>query len=231
MLNTAVAQVLKEFADTLEKSTDFDKDLHEIIKDTIIKHKRIIFNGNGYDEAWVSEAKKRGLLNLASTPEALPYYIDPKNIKLFKDNNIYSDAEIHARYEIGQEHYCKVVNIEAKTAIDMTLKGYLPTISKYTYSLTKNIQMKKNLAIDTTYEEAELNVLSNGLRDAFVEVTSLKGALTHIPSKIEEASLYYRNKVLPKMESLRNIIDSLEEHVDKEVWPYPTYGDLLFGVR
>ncbi len=231
MLNTAVAQVLKEFADTLEKSTDFDKDLHEIIKDTIIKHKRIIFNGNGYDEAWVSEAKKRGLLNLASTPEALPYYIDPKNIKLFKDNNIYSDAEIHARYEIGQEHYCKVVNIEAKTAIDMTLKGYLPTISKYTYSLTKNIEMKKNLAIDTTYEEAELNVLSNGLRDAFVEVTSLKGALTHIPSKIEEASLYYRNKVLPKMESLRNIIDSLEEHVDKEVWPYPTYGDLLFGVR
>ena len=231
MLNTAVAQVLKEFADTLEKSTDFDKDLHEIIKDTIIKHKRIIFNGNGYDEAWVSEAKKRGLLNLASTPEALPYYIDPKNIKLFKDNNIYSDAEIHARYEIGQEHYCKVVNIEAKTAIDMTLKGYLPTISKYTYSLTKNIEMKKNLAIDTTYEEAELNVLSNGLRDAFVEVTSLKGALTNIPSKIEEASLYYRNKVLPKMESLRNIIDSLEEHVDKEVWPYPTYGDLLFGVR
>ena len=231
MLNTAVAQVLKEFADTLEKSTDFDKDLHEIIKDTIIKHKRIIFNGNGYDEAWVSEAKKRGLLNLASTPEALPYYIDPKNIKLFKDNNIYSDAEIHARYEIGQEHYCKVVNIEAKTAIDMALKGYLPTISKYTYSLTKNIQMKKDLAIDTTYEEAELNVLSNGLRDAFVEVTSLKGALTHIPSKIEEASLYYRNKVLPKMESLRNIIDSLEEHVDKEVWPYPTYGDLLFGVR
>ena len=231
MLNTAVAQVLKEFADTLEKSTDFDKDLHEIIKDTIIKHKRIIFNGNGYDESWVLEAKKRGLLNLASTPEALPYYIDPKNIKLFKDNNIYSDAEIHARYEIGQEHYCKVVNIEAKTAIDMALKGYLPTISKYTYSLTKNIQMKKNLAIDTTYEEAELNVLSNGLRDAFVEVTSLKGALTHIPSKIEEASLYYRNKVLPKMESLRNIIDSLEEHVDKEVWPYPTYGDLLFGVR
>ena len=231
MLNTAVAQVLKEFADILEKSTDFDKDLHEIIKDTIIKHKRIIFNGNGYDEAWVSEAKKRGLLNLASTPEALPYYIDPKNIKLFKDNNIYSDAEIHARYEIGQEHYCKVVNIEAKTAIDMALKGYLPTISKYTYSLTKNIQMKKDLAIDTTYEEAELNVLSNGLRDAFVEVTSLKGALTHIPSKIEEASLYYRNKVLPKMESLRNIIDSLEEHVDKEVWPYPTYGDLLFGVR
>jgi len=231
MLNTAVAQVLKEFADTLEKSTDFDKDLHEIIKDTIIKHKRIIFNGNGYDESWVLEAKKRGLLNLASTPEALPYYIDPKNIKLFKDNNIYSDAEIHARYEIGQEHYCKVVNIEAKTAIDMALKGYLPTISKYTYSLTKNIQMKKDLAIDTTYEEAELNVLSNGLRDAFVEVTSLKGALTHIPSKIEEASLYYRNKVLPKMESLRNIIDSLEEHVDKEVWPYPTYGDLLFGVR
>ena len=232
MLNTAVAEELKQFADILETSKSFDKDLHELIKKTIIEHKRIIFNGNGYDQSWVVEAEKRGLLNLKSTPEALPYYIAPKNIKLFTSNGIYSETEIHARYEIGQEHYAKVVNIEALTAIDMATKGYLPAISKYSSSLAKTIEAKKSLGVDTTYEEYELNTLSLGLKNALAVVNSLKDALGNVPEEdVAKTSLYYRNDILPKIEDLRTVIDSLEGHVSKENWPYPTYGDLLFGVR
>ena len=232
MLNTAVAEELKQFADILETSKNFDKDLHELIKKTIIEHKRIIFNGNGYDQSWVVEAEKRGLLNLKSTPEALPYYIAPKNIKLFTSNGIYSETEIHARYEIGQEHYAKVVNIEALTAIDMATKGYLPAISKYSSSLAKTIEAKKSLGVDTTYEEYELNTLSLGLKNALAVVNSLKDALGNVPEEdVAKTSLYYRNDILPKIEDLRTVIDSLEGHVSKENWPYPTYGDLLFGVR
>ena len=232
MLNTAVAEELKQFADILENSKNFDKDLHELIKKTIIEHKRIIFNGNGYDQSWVVEAEKRGLLNLKSTPEALPYYIAPKNIKLFTSNGIYSETEIHARYEIGQEHYAKVVNIEALTAIDMATKGYLPAISKYSSSLAKTIEAKKSLGVDTTYEEYELNTLSLGLKNALAVVNSLKDALGNVPEEdVAKTSLYYRNDILPKIEDLRTVIDSLEGHVSKENWPYPTYGDLLFGVR
>ena len=128
ILNTAVAESLKQFADKLENSKDFKNDLHELIKKTIIDHKRIIFNGNGYDEAWVVEASKRGLLNLKSTPEALPYYLHDKNVKLFTSHEIYTTDEIHARYEIAQEHYTKVVNIEALTVLDMTSKDILPAI-------------------------------------------------------------------------------------------------------
>ena len=232
MLNTAVAEELKQFADILETSKNFDKDLHELIKKTIIEHKRIIFNGNGYDQSWVVEAEKRGLLNLKSTPEALPYYIAPKNIKLFTSNGVYSETEIHARYEIGQEHYAKVVNIEALTAIDMATKGYLPAISKYSSSLAKTIEAKKSLGVDTTYEEYELNTLSLGLKNALAVVNSLKDALGNVPEEdVAKTSLYYRNDILPKIEDLRTVIDSLEGHVSKENWPYPTYGDLLFGVR
>ena len=232
MLNTAVAEELKQFANILEKSKDFDKDLHELIKKTIIEHKRIIFNGNGYDEAWVKEAKNRGLLNLASTPEALPYYIHNKNIKLFTENNVYTETEIRARYEIGQENYTKIVNIEALTVIDMVTKGYLPTISKYTNELANTIKLKNELGVDSTYEQKELAILSNGLKEAYINVELLKDSLNTKPLDDEaKLSLYYRKEILPKMETIRDIIDSLEGHVSKEAWPYPTYGDLLFGVR
>ena len=232
MLNTAVAEELKQFANILEKSKDFDKDLHDLIKKTIIDHKRIIFNGNGYDDAWVKEAKNRGLLNLASTPEALPYYIHDKNIKLFTENNVYSETEIRARYEIGQENYTKIVNIEALTVIDMVTKGYLPTISKYTKELANTIKLKKDLDVDYTYEQKELSILSNGLKEAYISTELLKDSLASKPQDDEaKLSLYYRKEILPKMEAIRDIIDSLESHVSKEDWPYPTYGDLLFGVR
>jgi len=232
MLNTAVAEELKQFADILEKSKNFKEDLHELIKKTIIDHKRIIFNGNGYDESWVKEAEKRGLLNLKSTPEALPYYLHEKNTKLFISHDVYTMDEIHARYEIAQEHYQKIVNIEALTALDMINKDLLPAISKYTKSLADTITVKQGLDAEILYEKSQLIDVTNGLTKAYTLKLELEKVLEDKPTtSVEEISLYYKEKVLPLMEEIRTIIDGIEVKVDKSYWPYPSYGDLLFGVR
>ncbi len=233
MLNTAVAEVLREFADQLEKSKDFNNDLHDLIKDTIIKHKRIIFNGNGYDESWVKEAEARGLLNLKSTPEALPHYLDKKNVKLFTSHGVYTEAEINARYEIAQEHYIKIVNIEALTALNMTNKYYLPAISKYSAKLAKVVNEKASLQIDAVYEKDMLKKLSDGLNKAYVIKNELETALAKKDDikKASDESIYLKENVLTKMEALRDVIDSLEEITSEEAWPFPSYGKLLFGVR
>ena len=232
-LNTSVAESLKEFADALEKSKDFENDLHNLIKKTIVEHKRIIFNGNGYDDSWVKEAEKRGLLNLKSTPEALPYYLHEKNVKLFTTHGVYTKEEIKARYEIAQEHYTKIVNIEALTALDMVKKDILPTISSYSKTLADTVKAKKDLGVDATYELDILSKVSEGLKKAYVEALDLEKTLAKKVSftKIEELSLFYKDEVLPKMASLRDVVDDLEVIVDEKVWPYPSYGRLLFGVR
>ena len=233
MLNTAVAEELKQFADVLEKSKDFNNDLHDLIKDTIIKHKRIIFNGNGYDDSWVKEAEARGLLNLKSTPEALPHYLDKKNVKLFTSHGVYTEAEINARYEIAQEHYIKIVNIEALTALDMTNKYYLPAISKYTAKLAKIVNEKASLQIDAVYEKDMLKKLSEGLNKAYTVKNELETALAKKDDfkKAADESIYLKENVLTKMEELRDIIDCLESITSEEAWPFPSYGKLLFGVR
>jgi glutamine synthetase len=232
MLNTAVAEELKQFADVLEKSKNFKEDLHQLVKKTIIEHKRIIFNGNGYDESWVKEATKRGLLNLKSTPEALPYYLHDKNKQLFTSHNVYTLDEIHARYEIAQEHYQKIVNIEALTVLDMVNKDLLPAISKYTKSLADTVAIKKSLSANVDYESAQLADISNGLAKAYSLKLDLEKALDAKPTtSVEEISLYYKEKILPLMEEIRCVIDGIEAKVDKSFWPYPSYGDLLFGVR
>ena len=233
MLNTAVAEELKQFADILEKSKDFNNDLHELIKKTIIEHKRIIFNGNGYDDSWIGEAEKRGLLNLKSTPEALPHYLDEKNVKLFTSHKIYSETEIKARYEIAQEHYQKIVTIEALTALDMTNRYYLPCISKYSANITNTIIQKDSLNIDSTYEKDVVAKLSEGLKNAYIVKSSLEDALKEKDklNTVEETSMYLRENVLKKMDTLRDIIDSLEEIVDEKEWPFASYDELLFGVR
>ena len=232
-LNTSVAESLKEFADILEKSKDFENDLHNLIKQTIVDHKRIIFNGNGYDESWVKEAEKRGLLNLKSTPEALPYYLHDKNVKLFTTHGVYTEQEIKARYEIAQEHYTKIVNIEALTALDMAKKDILPTLSSYSKSLADTVKAKKDLGIDASYELDILTKVSEGLKKAYEETLDLEKTLDKKDSitKIEDLALFYKDEVLPKMASLRDVVDSLEVIVDEKVWPYPSYGKLLFGVR
>ena len=233
MLNTAVAEELKIFADKLEKAKDFNQELHDLIRETIINHKRIIFNGNGYDDSWVAEAEKRGLLNLKSTPEALQYYLHDKNIKLFTTHEIYTLNEINARYEIGQEHYSKVVNIEALTCLDMLNKDYLPAISKYTKNLAETINLKKSLKVNDSYEYKLLNKITNGLNAAYDKKLELEDTLSKakVISDCTKLSMYYREKILPLMEELRNIIDGIELDVDSKSWPVPSYGDLLYSVK
>lgn len=233
MLNTAVAEELRGFADKLENAKDFNQTLHELIKETIINHKRIIFNGNGYDDSWVSEAGKRGLLNLKSTPEALQYYLHEKNIKLFTSHEIYTVNEINARYEIGQEHYSKIVNIEALTCLDMLNKDYLPAISKYTKKLAETIQLKNSLSIDSSYETVIATNISKKLAEAYSLKLKLSDLLASAKgiSDCTELSMYYREKILPVMEDVREVIDSIELDVDSRDWPVPSYGDLLYSVR
>ena len=233
MLNTAVAEELKVFADRLEKAKDFNTELHELIKETIINHKRIIFNGNGYDDSWVNEANKRGLLNLKSTPEALQYYLHDKNIKLFTSHDIYTLNEIKARYEIGQEHYSKIVNIEALTALDMLNKDYLPAISKYTKSLAETVSLKKAIGVNESYELELLNKISNELANAYNTKLDLEKALekTKDINDCTELSMYYRESILPLMEKARDIIDGIELDVDSKSWPVPSYGEILYSVK
>ena len=233
MLNTAVAEELKQFADRLEKAKDFNQELHDLIRETIVNHKRIIFNGNGYDDSWVKEAKERGLLNLKSTPEALQYYLHDKNINLFTSHGIYTLNEIHARYEIGQEHYSKIVNIEALTCLDMLNKDYLPAISNYTKKLAESLSIKKSIGVNTTYELELLSKISNGLQNAYDTKINLEKVLEHTKSieDCTELSMYYMEKVLPLMEEARDIIDSIEVDMDRKDWPVPSYGDLLYSVK
>jgi len=233
MLNTAVAEELKKFADILENSKDFENDLHELIKKTIIEHKRIIFNGNGYDEAWVAEAEKRGLLNLKSTPEALPHYLSQKNIDLFTSHEIYSLTEIKARYEIAQEHYTKVVNIEAQTALDMVNKYYLPSISKFFNFLKESYNSKKELSLGAKYETETLSKIAEASNKIYELKLKLESNL--LKSKeiehVEDLSIYLKDNILTIMEELRNIIDETELIVSKEYWPFISYGDLLYSIK
>ena len=233
MLNTAVAEELDGFAEVLEKAKDFNLELHELIKKTIKEHKRIIFNGNGYDESWKDEAKARGLLNLKTTPEALPYYLDKKNVRLFIGQGIYNENEINARYIIAQEHYAKVVNIEALTCLDMVNKDYLPALSKYSKVLVDTLVAKKALGLNVDYEYSVSKIISDGIHKIFDIKTKLEESLKEAQNEegLEEKSMAYMEKVLPKMADLREAVDSLESYVDASYWPVPSYGDLLFGVK
>ena len=233
MLNTAVAEELDGFAEVLEKAKDFNLELHELIKKTIKEHKRIIFNGNGYDESWKDEAKARGLLNLKTTPEALPYYLDKKNVRLFIGQGIYNENEINARYIITQEHYAKVVNIEALTCLDMVNKDYLPALSKYSKVLVDTLVAKKALGLNVDYEYSVSKIISDGIHKIFDIKTKLEESLKEAQKEegLEEKSMAYMEKVLPKMADLREAVDSLESYVDASYWPVPSYGDLLFGVK
>ena len=233
MLNTAVAEELDGFAEVLEKAKDFNLELHELIKKTIKEHKRIIFNGNGYDESWKDEAKARGLLNLKTTPEALPYYLDKKNVRLFTSHGIYNENEINARYIIAQEHYAKVVNIEALTCLDMVNKDYLPALSKYSKVLVDTLVAKKALGLNVDYEYSVSKIISDGIHKIFDIKTKLEESLKEAQNEegLEEKSMAYMEKVLPKMADLREAVDSLESYVDASYWPVPSYGDLLFGVK
>lgn len=231
VLNTIVAEALKEFADKLENSSNFTEDLNALIKETIAAHKRIIFNGNNYAEEWVVEAEKRGLLNLKSTVEALPYFISEKNIELFTKHGVYSESEMHSRYEINLESYCKILNIEALTMVEMATKEILPAVLDYVSDLSKTAAQKKavSASISCEVEEKLLVKLSKLADNLYAKVGELESKLASTESESTRAEAeYYRNVVIPAMEELRIVADELETLVGTKYWPYPTYGEILF---
>ncbi len=232
ILNTIVAEELKQFADELEGAEDFQKALNELIRRTIKEHKRIIFNGNGYSEEWKKEAKARGLLNIETTVDAIPVYAADKNVKLFTDHKIYTEQEIRSREEIMFESYSKTLTIEARTMIDMASKEYIPGVVAYLTSLAESANgIRSAFGIENKAEKALATKISVLLDETYTEVDSLKDALASVDRASAEATaLFYRDKVLPIMNALRRSIDTLETLVGEGFWPVPTYGDLMFRI-
>ena len=235
VLNTIVAEELKQFADILEKSSNFDEDLNTVIKDTIRDHKRIIFNGNNYSDAWIEEAEKRGLLNLKTTPDALPYFVHTKNIELFTKHHVFSESELYSRYEILMENYCKTIHIEALTMIDMVKKYIIPSVLSYQGEISEIANSKKQLNpnLKCELEEKLLSNLSRLGNYLYAKLdtleTSVLNAKTH--SDLLESAKYYRESIFINMQHLRGIVDELEALIAKDHWSLPTYGELLFSVN
>ena len=233
VLNTAVAEVLDEFATQLEKAKDFEAALHKLVQKTFKDHKRIIFNGDGYDESWVKEAKKRGLSNLKTTPDALAHLLDKKNVDLFKKHNVFSEVELQARHEVRLENYSKIIHIEALTMLDMANKDILPAMSKFTAELADAIAKKSAAKISAGYEKGTLKEVADHLDAMYkavkkLEADEVKG--NDITDVVELAD-FCRDVIIPDMEEVRAHSDAMEMVADAKVWPYPSYGKLLFGVR
>ena len=236
MLNAAMAETLKEFADRLEGVPDFESALHDLIKEAIKAHKRIIFNGNGYDDAWIKEAtEKRGLLNLRTTPDALSTVLEKKNVEMLTSLKIFSEAEIRSRYEICLENYCKTVNIEGLTMVDMARKEILPAVEAYLGDLSGTVAAKTAAVpgLACKYEKdliSKLSKLADEISDA---ASSLDTTLIRLKaiSDVTDAAYVIRDVVLQKMAELRVVCDEAESITADKYWPFPTYGDLLFGVR
>ena len=232
-INTAVTQVLNEFYEILSTAPDFTTALNNLVRDTIKNHKRILFNGNGYDESWTKEAERRGLSNIPTTPEAIPHLLDPKNIKLFSDNKVFSEKELRARCEILLGAYSKLINIEALTAVDMSNQMFMPAVAKYVKELSESIKVKNELRIDALYEIKVATKLSELNTKAYERTKELERAIADVKalSGAETIAKAYASKVLTKMAELRAIVDEMETMTAKEYWPVPTYGDLLFSVK
>ena len=234
VLNTAAAEALRQFADELEVADNFETALHDLIQKTIRKHKRIIFNGNCYDESWEIEAEKRGLLNLKTTPDALGHLLDEKNVTLFANHKIYTETELRSRLEILLENYCKIVNIEALTMVDMARKEILPAVCDYVTALSDAVTAGQVFEEDMRESfEFEIGKKLIALKkDAFKQLTALENKIEAASKLTEtaERALYFRAKVIPTMKELRSAVDAMETLTADDFWPMPTYGDLLFGV-
>jgi len=233
ILNTAVAEVLREFADILEGSTDFKSDLAALIKKTIRTHKRIVFNGNNYSPEWITEAEQRGLLNLKTTVDALPAFILPKNAEMFQRHHVFTESELHSRYEILLESYCKTLHIEALTMIDLVKKEILPAPLSYQRELAALLKDKKDCGLDTVPEEFLLTKLSTLTGRLYGSLEKLEETVLNRKPLTDTLALaqYYRDAVSGCMTELRLIIDELETLVAKKHWPLPTYGEILYSVN
>ena len=231
-LNTIVAEELCQFADHLEESTNFNKDLQSLLQQVIKKHKRILFNGNGYDDSWLNEAKKRGLSNFKNTPEAMVAYISPKNIKLFTKHNIYTETEMKARYEIHLESYNKIINIEANTALDITKRKILPAVSSFMDALSTSVLHRRAVceALPCTADVETIEKLAKLSDQLYTTSCKLERALDAIPENTQEASQYYHDTVFALMQEMRSYADSMEVMTASDYWPMPSYGDILFNI-
>ncbi len=236
MLNTMVADVLSSFSDELEKATDFDAAVRRLIRKNLKKHRRIIFNGDGYTDEWVAEAEERGLLNLKSTPEALKRYTAKKNIELFRRNHIFSEKEVKARQEILLENYIKIIDLEALTMLDMAKKDIFPAVSAFTGELAETIARKRavseNIRVDSEVKLLQkLSDLLSSFSDTIDELDSKVGGAAGYRKSIQRHAEYNATEVLSTMERLREISDKMEMCTAAEYWPYPSYGELLFSVQ
>ena len=235
MLNTAVAEELRQFADILEPAGDFEAALRTLLKKTISEHKRIIFNGNGYDESWIAEARARGLMNLKTTPDAVSHFTDEKNLALFSRHRVFSEAEAKARCEIMFENYVKVLNIEALTMNEMVLRDILPAVSRFFGELAAAAHRKAQLSSQAPsgYEFTVAAQLSSLADQAFEEVEELKKRLGEAKEKAKlcEQAFFYRDSIVPAMEALRSTVDRMEGMTDSSAWPYPSYSDIIFSVK
>ena len=234
VLNTIVAEELRQFADILENADDFNTALDELVRKTVTDHSRVIFNGDGYSSEWEAEAERRGLPNLKTTVDCLPELIRPEYIKVFTDHNVFTEAEVKSRYEIELETYSKVVNIEALTAIEMIKREILPATESYIKDLATAASNKKaiSLSIDCSFEEALLDRLSKLTAKLYENVESLDSDVSDLPEFADELARaeYYKSVIIPCMADCRKVADELETLVGEKYWPFPTYGELLFNI-
>ena len=232
ILNTVIADELEQFANILESATDFDATLHALIKDTIKNHKRIIFNGNGYDDSWVKEAESRGLLNLKTTPDALPYFVHEENVELFERQKVLSKEEVESRYEILMDEYVKEINIEALTMVDIASKQILPAVAAYSKTLTDTALAKAQIGATSTYESETVKEISELESTAYEALLKLQKDIEelHDIDDFEKSAFFVRDHIIQDMQALREPCDKLEVLTSQEKWPFPTYGKLLFGI-
>ena len=235
MLNSAVAESLKIYADRLEGVENFEQSLHEMIKKTIKDHKRILFNGNGYDETWIEEAEKRGLLNYRTTPDCMPHLLDKKNVEMLTSHKVFTETELKSRCEIMLDNYCKTVVIEANTMVDMARKQILPAVEAYVKEVSKTAVAKKQFAPDASceYEKKTVTKLSLLMEQILDKTETLEDEIMKLKfiSDVKQESYAIRDSILPKMGELRAVADEAETLTADKYWPFPTYGELLFGVK
>ena len=235
MLNSAVAESLKIYADRLEGVDNFEQSLHEMIKKTIKDHKRILFNGNGYDETWIEEAEKRGLMNYRTTPDCMPHLLDKKNVEMLTSHKVFTETELKSRCEIMLDNYCKTVVIEANTMVDMARKQILPAVEAYVKEVSKTAVAKKQFAPDASceYEKKTVTKLSLLMEQILDKTETLENEIMKVKfiSDVKQESYAIRDSILLKMGELRAVADEAETLTADKYWPFPTYGELLFGVK
>jgi glutamine synthetase len=232
ILNTTVAESLRCFADELSGADNFEAALNDLIRDTIKRHKRVIFNGNSYSADWLKEAAARGLVNLPTTADAVPCYLMDKNVELFERHGVFTRLEIESRCYIKLTEYCKKTNIEALTMIEMVRREIMPAVFRYMKDLSGLIMSKRELSVAAGPELTELNRLSELTEKTEAAVSRLEALAPQIAEKNDprERALFCKDEILPCMDELRESADALETLTGKTYWPYPTYGKLLFDI-